>query len=182
MTVYTPNQIGALWQAQGGAFVHVITAIAVSLAESGGDSSAISPSHDYGLWQINEANFAALGVSLDTIRDPATNARCAIRMSGNGTNWAAWCTAWTDPGRDCGHGLLPAPQVGSPAYSKINEAAAYTGGVVPAGTTAPAGVAATNTGKAVAAWGDVGRFVHPDLSTRHNRWAGLRTASRSLIT
>lgn len=97
----------------------MVIATAVSVAESGGDTDVVSPSNDYGLWQINVVNFRALGVNSVTVRDRDINARCAIRLSGNGANWKDWCTCWENPGPNCGHGYLPVPQPGSPAGRDI---------------------------------------------------------------
>lgn len=116
MSLYwTAAEVVNWWKGGGGAADKATIAVAVAAAESGFNSEAISPAHDYGLWQINEANFANLGITTVTALDPLTNAQCAVRMSGNGTNWAAWCTCWNDPGPNCGHGNLPIPQDASPA-------------------------------------------------------------------
>jgi len=88
-------------------------------AESGGNDDAVSDSGDYGLWQINQSNFAALGINYTTALFPDVSTRAAIRMSSNGYNWAAWCTAWADPRANCGHGLLRAVQQGSAAWGEF---------------------------------------------------------------
>lgn len=123
MARLSPNEIARTWLANGGARSVVVIATAVSVAESGGDTDAISPSNDYGLWQINTVNFRALGVNTVTVRDRDVNARCAIRLSGNGTNWKDWCTCWEQPRGNCGHGYLPVPQPSSPAGRDIAYAA-----------------------------------------------------------
>jgi hypothetical protein len=56
------------------------------MAESGGNPNAISPTDDFGLWQINGSNGA-----LATL-NPLQNAKSAIDLSGNGTNWGPWTT------------------------------------------------------------------------------------------
>lgn len=56
------------------------------MAESGGKSWAISPSSDFGLWQINSGHGA-----LATL-DPLANAKAAILISSNGANWNPWTT------------------------------------------------------------------------------------------
>ena len=58
----------------------------IAMAESGGNPNALSPTNDYGLWQINGSNG-----SLATF-NPYQNAKSAIALSGNGTNWGAWTT------------------------------------------------------------------------------------------
>lgn len=127
MAVLTIPQIAWEWENNGGSKRTVVLAVAVSLAESGGDTAAISPSSDYGLWQINSSNFGWLGLDTTTALEPGPNARAAIRMSFNGDNWAPWCTCWVDPVANCGHGNLPYPQQGSPAYDHIAEVASVLG-------------------------------------------------------
>jgi hypothetical protein len=56
------------------------------MAESGGNPGAISPTADYGLWQINASNG-----SLATL-NPAQNAQSAVDLSQDGTNWGPWTT------------------------------------------------------------------------------------------
>ena len=58
----------------------------IAMAESGGNPNAISPTDDYGLWQINASNGA-----LATL-NPYENARSAIILSDDGTNWDPWTT------------------------------------------------------------------------------------------
>ena len=127
MTIYSPAGIMGVWLAAGGSRDGRVVMTAVALAESGGDSTAVSPSDDHGLWQINGIHFAAFGVNAQTVLDPHTNARIAIALSGNGTNVAAWCTCWINPGRDCGHGFIPVPQTGSPAWDQLPRAQAVAG-------------------------------------------------------
>jgi LysM repeat protein len=75
-----------LWISAGGARSAAFMAAEVAMAESGGKQYALSPTDDYGYWQINASNgslatFSAYG-----------NARAAIALSNNGTNWSAWTT------------------------------------------------------------------------------------------
>ena len=59
----------------------------IAMAESGGNQYALSPTDDYGYWQINAshgpamATFNALG-----------NAKAAIAISHDGTDWYPWTT------------------------------------------------------------------------------------------
>ncbi len=75
-----------LWDAAGGNPAHAIMAAEIAMAESGGRQYAHSPTNDFGYWQINASNgslatYNALG-----------NARSAIILSHNGTNWSPWTT------------------------------------------------------------------------------------------
>jgi len=77
-------------------------AVAVALAESGGDTRAhngVPPDNSYGLWQINM--IGDLGPdrrhqyhlkSNDELFDPATNARVANSISSDGTDFTPWST------------------------------------------------------------------------------------------
>lgn len=78
------------------------TAVAVALAESGGNPRAhngVPPDNSYGLWQINM--IGSLGPDrrhqfhLDSngeLFDPAANARAANAISGDGANFGPWTT------------------------------------------------------------------------------------------
>lgn len=77
----------ALWEDAGGSHGEAFTAAEIAMAESGGDQYALSPTDDYGYWQINavhgpaQATFNALG-----------NARAAIAISDDGRDWDPWTT------------------------------------------------------------------------------------------
>src|SRR5579875_742475 len=118
VTVLTPQEIQQVWIQAGGRSDRALVATAVALAESGGDTNAISSTGNYGLWQINRSNF---GAEFSVIQwwNPVVNAQFAIRLSRNGTNWGDWCTAWVDPDKYCGRASLPDPQPGSPAYGQL---------------------------------------------------------------
>jgi len=77
----------ALWEAAGGSHTEAFMAAEIAMAESGGNQYALSPTDDYGYWQINAshgpamATFNALG-----------NAKAAIAISRDGTDWYPWTT------------------------------------------------------------------------------------------
>lgn len=78
-----------LWISAGGRSGAASVAACIAEHESGGRQDAISPTNDWGLWQIHNGGYAMF--------NPMANAETAVRMSGNGTNWSAWTTA-----RSCG--------------------------------------------------------------------------------
>jgi hypothetical protein len=124
----TPSQIYGVWTAAGGDPSAGRVAVAVALAESGGDPNAISPTADYGLWQIHlPFHLGDGGISWTNWMDPVANARAAIAISSNGANWGPWCTAWANP-NDCATGALSAPQPGSPAYAQLANVTIDTSG------------------------------------------------------
>jgi LysM repeat protein len=83
---YSCSGLEQLWDSAGGNTADAFMAAEIAMAESSGDPNAISPTDDFGLWQINASNG-----SLATL-DPYENARSAIILSDDGTNWDAWTT------------------------------------------------------------------------------------------
>jgi LysM repeat protein len=75
-----------LWRSAGGNPADAFMAAEIAMAESGGNQYALSPTDDRGYWQINVSNGA-----LSTY-DAYGNARAAITISDDGSNWDAWTT------------------------------------------------------------------------------------------
>jgi Lysozyme like domain len=76
-----------LWETAGGAHADAFMAAEIAMAESGGNQYALSPTDDYGYWQIN----ASHGPAMATF-NAMGNARAAIAISDDGTDWEAWTT------------------------------------------------------------------------------------------
>lgn len=87
---YTFTDLQKLWIAQGGAKNKSVLAAAVAMAESHGDPNAqhrnSNGTIDRGLWQINSVHGA------QSTLDPYANARAAIAISKNGTDFRPWTT------------------------------------------------------------------------------------------
>ena len=83
---YGCSGLEALWDAAGGNPADAFTAAEIAMAESGGNPNAVSPSGDYGLWQINGSNGALATLS------PSGSARSAVILSHDGANWSPWTT------------------------------------------------------------------------------------------
>jgi hypothetical protein len=83
----------ALWESAGGSRGTAFMAAEIAIAESGGRQYAANTnggrSTDRGYWQINSVHGA-----LSTY-DAAGNARAAVQISGNGTDWSPWVTYQT---------------------------------------------------------------------------------------
>ena len=58
----------------------------IAMAESGGNPNAVSPTDDFGLWQINGSHGS------EATLNPLGNAEAAVAISGGGSNWGAWTT------------------------------------------------------------------------------------------
>src|SRR5947209_3734980 len=90
MTTYTYAQLEGIWIQNGGNKAVAPLAAAIAMAESSGVSSASNTnsngSIDRGLWQINSVHGA------QSTFDVNGNAKAAIAISSNGTNWTPWVT------------------------------------------------------------------------------------------
>lgn len=75
-----------LWLDAGGSPAAEVMAASIAMAESGGNQFATGTVGERGYWQINPVNGA-----LSTY-DPYGNARAAVIMSADGTNWSPWTT------------------------------------------------------------------------------------------
>jgi LysM repeat protein len=84
--MYGCSGLEQIWEQAGGSSAEAFMAAEIAMAESGGNPNAISPTDDFGLWQINASNG-----SLATL-NPLQNARSAIDLSRDGTNWGPWTT------------------------------------------------------------------------------------------
>jgi LysM repeat protein len=76
-----------LWEAAGGSHTEAFMAAEIAMAESGGNQYALSPTNDYGYWQINGSHGPA-----EATFNPIGNAQAAIAVSGNGSDWYPWTT------------------------------------------------------------------------------------------
>jgi len=87
---YNHAALEQIWVQNGGDRSKADIAAAVAQAESGGNPGASNKnsdgSIDRGLWQINSVHGSL------SVFDPAANARAAIKISSNGTNWSPWVT------------------------------------------------------------------------------------------
>lgn len=103
MAILAPPQIGAYAYRAGVRDTGPLaTAIAIAIAESGGNTrahNATPPDDSYGLWQINmlgglgPERRSSLGLdSNEDLFDPEVNARAMFRISNQGTNWRPWTT------------------------------------------------------------------------------------------
>lgn len=74
-----------VWIAAGGSPGTAFHAACIAEHESSGREWIVSPTNDWGLWQIHAGGYPMLNAF--------ANAQRAVAMSGNGTNWSQWTTA-----------------------------------------------------------------------------------------
>jgi hypothetical protein len=82
--VYSFAGMERIWIAAGGSPSAAYRAACIAEHESSGRSWVVSPTNDWGLWQIHAGGYAML--------NPYANAQRAIAISGNGSNWSQWTT------------------------------------------------------------------------------------------
>jgi hypothetical protein len=96
---YSYSGLEQIWEANGGSAQTAATAACIAEHESTGNTDAISPTSDVGLWQINVSHDP--GLSWDAwvadMENPSNNAHEAITLSDGGSTWSQWTTAG-----DCG--------------------------------------------------------------------------------
>lgn len=85
---YTCSELEQLWDSVGGNPGEAFIAAEIATAESGGNPDAISPTDDVGLWQVNLSSWGSAMAS----ENPVANARAAVTISDDGTNWGPWTT------------------------------------------------------------------------------------------
>jgi Lysozyme like domain len=87
------SQLEALWESAGGSADTAFMAAEIATAESGGRQYATDAdgngTTDEGYWQINTSHGAL------ATYNPYGNARAAVIISANGTDWAPWVTYQT---------------------------------------------------------------------------------------
>jgi hypothetical protein len=84
------SQLESLWEQAGGSPSAAFMAAEVAMAESSGQQYATDDntngSVDRGYWQINST------WGSESTFDPIANAKAAVSISGDGTNWSPWVT------------------------------------------------------------------------------------------
>jgi len=103
VTALSPSDVASLWVHNGGdpSAAQTATAIVFSSENPAGnaglvDDTASTGDYSVGLWQINyygdlmAQRTAQFGSPAALAADPNLQAKAAIALSGNGTNWAAW--------------------------------------------------------------------------------------------
>lgn len=123
MAIYSTQQIAQTAASAGFKGNGLVMAIAIALAESGGNTTVISSAGDVGLWQVNMA--AHPQYSMAWLQNPANNAAAAYAISSGGTNWRPWCTAYSDGA--CGTRGGTFQGAGSPYQKYLIQAQAYSG-------------------------------------------------------
>ena len=137
MTILTFSQIEDLWVANGGSPGWAPLAAGIAMAESGGNTTAWNNNSgtgddSVGLWQINYfgnllgPRTQAYGSPQALSADPNAQAKAAVALSGNGSNWGPWRTdrawnAWTSAGS-------PSQPNSTTVQSWLSSAGVNTGG------------------------------------------------------
>lgn len=127
MPVISYLECADAWIAAGGPRNRAAEWVGIAVGESGLNTDAVSPVGALGLWQIMPFNWAPNGVNINDWRDPVANATVAVRMSGHGTNCAAWDSCYVNILASGRLSYLAFPQPGSADYHNAMVAAAILG-------------------------------------------------------
>lgn len=119
MTVWSARQVAAFWEGAGGPASRVVEWVAIAMGESGLNDAAVSPAGAISLWQIMPFWAAHFGITVDSLFDPRTNALVTVSISGNGTNCAAWDSAYRDIYASGRYSFLAFPEQGSADYNNL---------------------------------------------------------------
>lgn len=119
MTYLSPVQVAHYAYDAGFRGHSLVTAVAISDAESTFDPSAVNPGGTcFGLWQIDRIHDNANPVALS---NPTYNARMAFSISNHGTNWNAWTTYSSGAyARYLNVAATAARAVTQPSYPRLN--------------------------------------------------------------
>jgi len=83
---YSCSGLESLWEEAGGNPADAFMAAEIAMAESSGNPNAKSSTGDYGLWQINSSHGS------EATLNPLGNAKSAVAISADGTDWTPWVT------------------------------------------------------------------------------------------
>lgn len=128
MTVLPAAVVADYWVGAGGPVSRRVEWVAIAIGESSLDTSALSSAGAIGLWQIMPFNAPPFGFSPAQLYDPHINAVVAVRMSGGGTNCAAWDSAYRDISVSGRYAFLGWPETDSADWHNLAIAAAELGG------------------------------------------------------
>lgn len=136
--ILTPLQAAGALHAAGMPVNRLTEWVAIGMGESDLDTEAVSSAGALGWLQIMPFNFAPNGVDIASWRDPILNAAVAVKMSGHGTNCAAWDSSYANIRHSGRYTFLGWPEPGSADYDNLPVAAAHLGTHMSGGMFPPA--------------------------------------------
>lgn len=139
----TAQQVADLWIAAGGPKNRAVEWTAISLGESSYDTQALSSAGAIGLWQIMPEHAAEYGYTVADLYNPIVNARIAVKLSGGGTNCAAWDSCYADIYTSGRYAMLSWPEQGSADYNNLQIVAVQLGHDKLGGAVPPPGTIET---------------------------------------
>lgn len=164
MTTWSIPNVAAFWESEGGPVARVVVFVSIAIAESSLDDAAVSVTDAIGLWQEEPGHAGEYGYAVSDLYNPRVNAFIAVRLSGFGSNCAAWDTAYANIYSSGRYSFLGFPEQGSAAWNNLAMVANVLGrspGVTPI-TNAEPGIT-TDLPGAVSRWQDLGGRQLPAL-------------------
>lgn len=137
MTVWPAQEIANFLLAAAMPRARVAEFTAIAFCESSFNDQAVSPTGAIGPWQIEPYTGASVGISRQQLFDPNLNALAAVRVSGHGSNCAAWDTCYADIQASGRYTFLNWPENGSCAANHLSGISVVTGTSNVGGAAAP---------------------------------------------
>ena len=164
MTILTIPQVAGWWEREGGPSTRTVEFVAIAIAESSLNTDAVSVTDAIGLWQEEPPHAAEYGFQVSGLYDPQVNAFIAVRLSGYGTNCAAWDTAYLNIYASGRYGFLGYPERGSAAWNNLATVANVLGrSAIPGGPPPTQPDLGQDLPGAIARWQDLGGRQLPAL-------------------
>lgn len=185
MAYLTIPEVAGAWLGAGGPRSRMVEFVAISMAESSLDDTAVSPVGAEGLWQVMPFWFPELGLPPSEWSNPHINAIAARRISGGGSNCAAWDTCYRDIAASGRYNFLSFPESGSAAANNIPHIAAVlnvTPPVPPPTGPQPTGHYTNNIPRLTAAWQTLGHTMTTDSAAFAASMALLSKRAVALAT
>jgi len=185
VTYLTIPQCAGAWLGAGGPRSRMVEFVCVAMAESSLNDTAVSPVGAEGLWQIMPFWFPELGLPPSEWSNPGVNATAAVRISGHGSNCAAWDTCYRDIAASGRYNFLSFPEPGSAAANNIPHVAAVLNvnpPVPPPTGSHPGGTFSNNIPRLTAAWQAAGSAITTDSGAFAASMALLAQRATALAT
>lgn len=162
--ILTMQQVAGWWEREGGPSTRTVEWVAIAMGESSFDDTVVSSAGAIGLWQIMPFHAAEYGFQVGGLYDPQVNAFIAVRLSGYGTNCAAWDSAYLDINRSGRYGFLGYPERGSADWNNLATVANVLGrSAIPGGPPPQQPGLGQDLPAAVARWQELGGQQLPAL-------------------
>lgn len=174
MTVWPAQEVANFLQSAAMPTARIAEFVAIAGCESSYDDAAVSPTGAIGLWQVEPYTATSVGMTPAQMYDPNLNALAAVRISGHGSNCAAWDTCYADIQASGRYSFLHWPEGGSCAANRLAGVSVVVGTANVGGGAAPPYPGVTGTlAHTVGVMGVLTHQAMPGYGRGVRAWAGV---------